>query len=310
MHTSKAFPSRLPFLLFTSFALLTGLSSAATPDPELEKAIAESTASLPKVPATKVTPSGLYPSSTALPLSEVFSVEKNPGRGTIHFSKPGNEPQTFSFGPDTGHYACALVFPHETLPPAVQAEFRDNEVIQILFGTLNRSVGNRVGQFGAASLMVTRGAKASRVIPLRMPAVNDTPLPESGFFLFTSPETQSQSTDEEKLKNTFFGKGGFLKLSASASPRPLTVIAQGKKFSFKIQAMRMEIEAPLSTPFNNEDHTLHGQVEFPLYYPEGAAARKFVAELAENSFNAKASIHIPSELGRQLSSPPSKKPKK
>ncbi len=290
--------------------ILFSLHAFATPaaDPELEKAISDTPAT-PTAPAaapTLVPPVTAAPS--ALPLVDLFSVDQNPGRGTLEYSK-GGETQKILFGPETGHYLLGMVFSNDTLPDALQNDFKRNEVIQLAMGTIAKFASGRVGQFGAATLMVTRGTQARRVVPLRIPGSTEAPLPESGLFLFTSPEMQVQMADEEKLKGTFFAKGGSVTLTASGSPRSIQVTAEGKKIPFKMQSMRMEILANLVTPFNSAENSIHGRVEFPMYWPEGPTGKKLAKQLAGNSFNAKNAIAVPDDLGskrRNLTRTPTK----
>lgn len=279
-------------LLFALFAI----PLFAGVDSELEKAISESTASTAPVKTLSAS------APAAFPFAEAFSTEKNPGKGTLRFSKANGEPLTISLGTETGHYISGLVFPYDTLPAGLRDEFKNSDVIQLSFGTQPSSVGPRIGQFGAVTLKVSRGTKLQRIVPLKMPSINEVPLPESGYLLFASPELLSAGSDEEKLKNTFFAREGSLSLVATASPRPLVVLAEGRKIAFKIQPMRMDIEATLATPFNTEEPRLVGKVEYPLYYPDSASARKYLSRLADSVFTAKSSLQPPSDLGRKISS--------
>lgn len=268
------------------------LLAAPSPDPELEKAISET----PATPTPAPQPPVVSPQPTALPLVDLFSVEQNPGRGTLEYVKSG-ETEKIAFGPETGHYLLGMVFSNDTLPDAIRNDFKRNEVIQLAMGTISRFTSGRVGQFGAATLMVTRGSEAKRVVPLRIPGVAQAPLAESGLFLFTSPEMQVQMSDEDKLKGTFFAKGGSVTLTASGSPRSIQVTAEGKKVPFKMQSMRLELLANLVTPFNSAENSLQGRVEFPMYWPDGPAGKRLAKQLAGNSFNAKNAITVPDDIG-------------
>jgi hypothetical protein len=279
----------LLFALF-AFPLFAGV------DGDLEKAISESTAST--APAKTLS----APTANAFPFAEAFSTEKNPGSGTLRFSKATGEPLTITLGAESGHYISGLVFPNDALPPGLRDEFKNSDAIQLSFGTQPTSVGARIGQFGAVTLKVSRGTKPQRILPLKMPGMNEVPLAESGYLLFASPEMLSAGSDEEKLKNTFFAREGSLSLVATALPRSLLVLAGGRKIAFKIQPMRMDIEAILATPFNTEEPRLVGKVEYPLYYPDGASARAYLRQIAETTFNAKSSLRPPADLGRKITS--------
>jgi hypothetical protein len=307
---------------------------APAPDSELENAISEVPAATAAKPApgkekleklgapppiSAVTspdplaipmPSALATSGT-MPLIDLFSSEKNPGRGTLEYWRGSGDTEKITFGAETGHYIIGMVFAHDTLPRSLQEEFKNNEVVQLALGTLNRSAESRVSQFGTATLKVLRRVSKVRLLPLRIPGIADAPLPESGFLLFTSPGMQAQLSDEEKLKGTFFAREGALTLTATADPKPLSVAVEGRKIPFKMQAMRMEVQATLSTPFNSEEHQLRGTVEFPLYWPEGAVGKRIAREMAEAGFNAKSSIQIPEEFSasRQLAREPRSRPR-
>jgi hypothetical protein len=295
-------------------------AAPATTDSELESAIVEA----PKPPATAVTkaavPKLAPPTTTPLtpsapshfPLVDLFSAEKNPGRGTLEYVR-GSETDKIVFGADTGHYVMGMVFSHDTLPPAIQNEFKNNEVIQLIFGTIAHTAGSRVSQFGSATLMVTRQVAVTRTIPLRIPTPADPLLAESAFMLFTSPQMGAQLSDEEKLKGSFFAKDGNLILTAASTPKAIPVTVDGRKVPFKLQAMRMNVQAILTTPFNSEEHLLKGQVEFPLYWPDGAAGRRVAREMAEASFGGKSSIEVPDEFTasrRQVTAEPGKSTRK
>ncbi len=232
-------------------------------------------------------------------ISEVFSAEKNPGKGTLSYTLGGSQTESISFGDETGHYLIGLVFPLDTLPEAMRSEFKNKELIQLAMGTLSASLGNRIAQFGAMTVAVTKGARTVRQIPLSIPSNSDRGLSESGLLLFSSPQMPAQISDEEKLRGTFFGKGGSIGLSASTPPTPLNLVAEGKKVGFKVQSMRMELQASLSTPFNSEERQLSGKVEFALFYPDGVAAKRLLSQLAETAFNSKYSVQIPEEMGKQ-----------
>lgn len=287
------------YLVLLAWALSNLLSAAPAIDPELEKAISDAPPKTATSPSASATPS-------TLKLADFFSSEKNPGKGSLFYSQSATQTETISFGEETGHYLMGLVFSSDTLPESMRAEFKNKEVIQLAFGTAPKTAGTRVPQFGAMTLTVSKGARTLRSIPLRIPAVAEAPLPESGFLLFTSPQMQAQISDEEKLRGSFFAKGGAVTLSASTTAKPIPVVVEGRRVSFKIQAMRLDLQADLGTPFNSEEHHVRGKVEFPLYYPDGAAAKNILRQLAEASFNAKTAIRIPEELNtrRQITSKP------
>lgn len=301
---------RPAFVLVVGVLLISTLANGApvSTDAELENAIDDAptkvtppsappknpSAGIPKLAPPSVTT--LTPAApSAFPLVELFSADKNPGRGTLEYAH-GSTTEKIVLGAESGHYLMGMVFAHDTLPPSIQAEFKNNEVVQLAFGTLAQSAGARVPQFGSATLLVTRQMATTRTIPLRIPTPADPLLPESAFMLFTSPEMSAQLSDEEKLKGTFFAKGGNLILTAATTPRNIPVTVDGRKIPFKIQAMRMNVQATLTTPFNSEEHQLKGQVEFPLYWPEGAAGKRVAREMAEASFNAKTALEVPEEF--------------
>jgi len=272
--------------------LVLGAGSPASTDAELEKAIADPV--LVPVPSLPLAVPTIAP--PPLPLVDIFSADKNPGRGTFELTR-GGATEKIVIGPEAGHYVMGMVFSNDVLPDAVALDFKNNEVIQLAFGTLATAAGQKVGQFGASTLMVARGTHLLRLVPLRIPGPSQPSLPESGFLLFNSAEMASQQADDEKLKGTFFAKAGSISLSPATKMRSIQVTSQGRKVPFRMQGMRMELLATLITPFNNEEAQLRGTVEFPLYWPDGPSGKRVAKQLADASFNAKTAIRVPDELG-------------
>lgn len=237
-----------------------------------------------------------------IPLVDMFSSEKNPGRGTLEYVK-GTETEKITLGAETGHYLLGFVFSNDTLPKALQAEWKGNDVIQLAWGTHAPAAGARITQFGAATLRVLREVQPQRTVTLHIPQASDPKAAESGFLLFSSPQMASQISDEEKLKGTFFAKSGSLVLSSPVPPRSLKVPLDGRKIPFKMQAMRMEVQAVMTTPFSSEEHQLRGRVEFPLYWPEGSEGKRLARAMAETAFQAQTTLEIPKEFGKTKPAP-------
>jgi hypothetical protein len=249
------------------------------------------------------------PSSFVLP--EIFSAEKSPGQGTLTYTLPNSPTETISIG--SGSYAMGVVFPSDTLPDELKKDFKNKEVLQVLLGPSVANTGANPTPFGNLTLILaSKGPRSRRAIPLQIPVPQETPLPDTGYLIFSSPRMPAQVSDEEKLRKTFFAKRGSVSLSASTATKPLSVAINGKNVTFRVQGMRLEVQADLSTPFNNEERQLNGKFEFPLYYPEGQGAKKLIRQLAESSFQSKLSLHLPDEKGsrRQISSQPSPAPKR
>ncbi len=248
---------------------------------------------------------------TSLPLVEIFSSLKNPGRGTLEFVR-GEEKETITFGTENGHYLMGMVFENQILPKTLQVDFKKRDLVQLAFGNFLGGSDARVGQFGAATLVVQQNTQAERLLPLRPPSNGEAAPLESAFLLFTSPSSNAQLSEEEKLKSTYFGKEGYFTLRATAPPKKISVLLDSQKVPFKMQAMRLEIQGKLGTPFNSGETGLTGSVEFPLYWPDGKEGRRLAKQLAESSFNAKARIEIPAELAtmrRQVTAEPAREPR-
>jgi hypothetical protein len=231
-------------------------------------------------------------------LLELFSVEQNPGHGSLVY-KQGDRTEAIEFGGVTGHYALGMVFPSESLPEPFPRQFKDSKILQMAFGTTQSHLQGQIPQFGSASLITGTLPKSATSYPLVVPSGKDKILKEIALLLFSSPSAMKEQSDEDKLKGTFFAQGGTLALSPVGQPHVVELKSQGKVLLFKAQVFRVAFDAQLVTPFNAQENALKGTLEFPVYWPHGREAEKLTQRIARESLSGLASLSVPS---RQTSS--------
>ena len=217
-------------------------------------------------------------------LVDLFSVEQNPGRGTLEFRR-GKTVEKITLGSSSGLYGLGMVFKGAKLPFQYGKEFQDDFIIQIALGTLKSRIESQIPQFGAATLITPKVPKGATRFAIKVPkkgVVN--PDKHLGLVLFSSPSTPNDLGDEYKLKNTFFAQSGTLTLSRESKPKSIDVRAQGQTMQFKLLLMKVEVDLVMGTPFSAESSSLTGTLEFPVYSPHGAPAIAFTERIAGESF--------------------------
>jgi hypothetical protein len=271
----------------------------APTDKELEAAIADELFDSPPSQAPganpnnspfSTTPSAATMSSieTSLSLAESFSAEKNPGKGSFTYKKV-DQTEVIDLGTESGQFGFGLVFRHATLPEEFLRSYGKQDIIQFSFGTLPGKAEGRVPEFATMALFTKVKPKEWQSYPL-MVGVQRQPGQEFGLVLFTTPRASAERSDEEKLRETFFARGGQVRLKSNGAAKGLDVDAGGKKVSFKVQAMKLEIEAELATPFNAQKNQLQGSVEIPVYWPDSPAALNWMKKIAFQSLLASNSV--------------------
>ncbi|MBY0370402.1 hypothetical protein K2X33_06930 [bacterium] len=300
-------------LLLCAITFLAFPAWAGPADADLESAISDAPAAKASpLPKTSVLPNqtripASAPTMPTLKLQDFFSTEKNPGNGLLEFTG-GGATEKITFG-DT-HYVMGLVFGNPTLPPHLQAQLKKQEILQLVFGSLGGGAAERVAQFGSATFVVQGGKRAQRTLPWFTPATNSPAPGEYALWLFTSPDLSSQISEEEKLKNTFFGKEGTAILSTTSEPKTIHVAVRGSKLAFKMQSMRLEVSGKLNTPFVGDTRELKGTIEFPLYWPESDAARKMALNFANTSLDTPHAVTLPTDAPASTRVLSSKRPAK
>jgi hypothetical protein len=285
------------------FELLTDKSVPA--DAELESAISEDLLEKPSAtPPSLADPAekGLeanaqaqlpLPSPVEPPLSLVdsFSSEKNPGKGTLTYKRV-DQNEVIDLGAESGVFGFGLVFRSSVMPEQFIREYGPIDVIQFAFGNLPSKASGRIPEFGTMAVFSRNKPSEWKPYPLAVGGQRQ-PGQEFGIILFTSPKALAARSDEERLRDSFFSKSGQVRLKSSGSTHGLDVDAQGKKVSFKAQAMKLELDAELSTPFNAQKHQISGAVEVPVYWPESPAALSWMRKIALQSLLASNTVSSP-----------------
>ncbi len=253
----------------------------------------------PKGPKTSAAATVPVPADSGLRLVEIFSVEKNPGAGSLDY-QAGKEPlEKIYFGSASGLYALAMAFNGAQLPDQYGKNFRQDLIIQMALGTLKSKLDIQVPQFAAATL-IGQGLPQGRTrYPVVLPQEGKTNSSKAmSLLLFAPPKTPNELTDEQKLRTTLFAQSGYLELRRTGASKGIEVQAQGKNLHFKVYPLEMKVDVALGTPFNTLTSTLKGKIQFPLYIADGEAAEAFTQRIAGDSL---AGTIKPS--GRDVASP-------
>lgn len=224
------------------------------------------------------------PASPPLQLVEIFSVEQNPGSGTLEYQTPTEAPQKIPFGSASGIYGLAMAFKGKNLPDQYGKNFKADLIIQMALGTLKSKLEAQVPQWAAATL-IGPGVPIDKVrYPVVVPQEGKTNFARAmSLLLFTLPNTPNELSDEQKLRSTFFAQAGSLDLRATGMPKFVDVQAQGKTLRFKMYPIEMGVNVTLGTPFSAQAGTLKGKVQLPLYSPYGKPAEEFTQRIAGES---------------------------
>jgi len=218
---------------------------------------------------------------TPVKINDLFSTEKTPGAGKLVYTS-GEKTETIEFGGESGHFGMGLIFGSKVLPPSVMKDLKGDEVVQIVMGTQRNKIKLQVPQFSSATL-ISRGISSTHnAYKLTVPNGSEQG-PAIALMLFTSPQTASEQSDEDKLKGTFFAQAGRLTVVPKGRTQTLTVRYQGKNINFGVQTLSISVDAQLVTPFNSLENTLKGEIEFPVYSPKGKAAEDMLRKIAADS---------------------------
>lgn len=219
---------------------------------------------------------------TTMPLNELFSVEEDPGTGSLVY-KQGDKKETIAFGKETGHYGLGMIFKGSSLPEPYSKDLVGNEILQIALGTARAKLQYQVPQFGSATIVMKGKPKDTATYPLMVPN-GGAQVKKLALLLFTSPATPNEQSDEEKLKGTFFAQAGSVTVQPKGAEKIIGVRYQGKNVNFKTQKMVIDFRAKLVTPFNSQDSSLEGKVELPVYRPHGKEAQRLLGKMVGDSF--------------------------
>ncbi len=234
----------------------------------------------PKVSAAATAPDP----APQLRLVEIFSVEQNPGAGTLEYQSGKDAPEKIVFGAGSGIYALAMAFNGNSLPDQYGKNFKKDTIIQMALGTLKSKLEGQVPQFSAATLIGPGLPTSNARYPVIVPQEGKSNLLKTmALVLFTLPNTPNELNDEQKLRTTFFAQSGYLELQMNGAAKVVDVQAQGKNLRFKMYPLEMAVNVTLGTPFSAQAATLKGKIQFPLYTPHGKPAQEFTQRIAGES---------------------------
>lgn len=246
---------------------------------------------------------------TPVKVGELFSNEKNPGLGKLVYTS-GEKTETIEFGGDSGHFGMGLVFTNKVLPESVIKDLKGDEIVQIVMGTQRGKIKLQVPQFSSATL-ISRGISSTHnSYKLTVPSGSGEQDPAIALLLFTSPQTASEQSDEDKLKSTFFAQSGRLTVVPKGRRELLSVRYQGKNINFNVQTLSVTVDAHLVTPFNSLENTLKGEIEFPVYSPKGKAAEDMLRKIAADSLGGLTTAPVSEAISshrRDVAGSPAKK---
>jgi hypothetical protein len=218
-------------------------------------------------------------------LVDMFSVESEPGEGTLEFGTKKEDMEKISLGAVSGHYGLAVIFPGKMLPPPYNKDFKNQHVIQLAIGTLKSKLENRVPQFGAGTFIAKRVPTAVTTFNFIVPSEKKKHGANTALLLFTSPNSPADQKDEEKLQKTFFGKEGSIRITPIGTVKSISVKGENASVTFRKQLMKLEFQGALKTPFSDSEKSLTGTIQLPFFWPQNKEAEKLTRRLAAQSMN-------------------------
>ncbi|MCB0416943.1 MAG: hypothetical protein H6617_07550 [Bdellovibrionaceae bacterium] len=222
---------------------------------------------------------------TKIEITSLFSPEENPGSGTLIFTQ-GERGEEIKLGLESGYYAYGLVFRSDLLPQPHRHNFGNKLIIQVSFGTVRSKLVGRIPQFGALTLFAQGIPEIPRTFVLRTQPKSGSVVKTGAVMLLSSPSSMQEQSDEEKLRGSYFAKGGKLIVTPMGALKVLSTGSGKEKLKFNAQAFEFQFEASMMTPFNNQvKGGLDGKINIPLYWPANKAARELLTDLAVQSLD-------------------------
>jgi hypothetical protein len=237
---------------------------------------------------------------------EAFSPEQNPGKGTLSY-KTGDKVRSIQLGGQSGFYGVGMIFHGTQLPDNFKQELKDRYIVQVALGNLTAKDKNLIPEFAAVTLILKKLPTEKKTVKTVMPTGKETKIDEGALILFSNPETPTDRADEEKLRGTYFANSGVLTLTPVGKPEVVDIRADNGHYKFKTQAMRMEFNSLLVTPFNVQPADMRGTLEIPIFWPHDKRSELFAKHIAEESLGTPQGGATPSEATprhpRDLASP-------
>ena len=225
-------------------------------------------------------------------LIDVLSVEQITGQGTLEYTQGANA-EKITLGDPAGRYGYGMIFNGSMLPASVVSKFHHKHVLQFALGTVRAKVGKQVSQFASIAILTSHLPVKKTLYRLVVPTGKESPLSEMALMMFMAPEAMAQTSDEEKLRSTYFADTGSLSLEPQGEAKAVQVPTENGKLDFMMRMMKMRIETTLITPFNAQENVLDGEITVPLYWPKSKEAEHFMDSIAHESLVGAAPVPMP-----------------
>lgn len=174
------------------------------------------------------------------------------------------------FGPDSELMGVGFIFHPESIPPTFQSKSGDYRLLQILFS-------KRGIQAPFASVLIQAENFKAKEQTFRVAISKEDP--KKAWMMVSSPNIKETLSNEEKLKGTYFGSQGVVKLSFIDTPSQTIVKFGEKTLTFKIQKLKVTFNAILTTPFNPLAGDIGGTVSIPVLWAEEQASLDQLSQL-------------------------------
>ncbi|MBI3293310.1 MAG: hypothetical protein HYZ71_01110 [Deltaproteobacteria bacterium] len=238
---------------------------------------------------------GATPPSNSTAFTELFNLKQNASLGELSFRR-GTTTEKLSFGATTGLYAIGFEVDSTLLPAPYQNQFKGQQVLQIILG--NANPGDKLSQFGSFLLVADVSGNQSQ---LRVPTKDNQSSRNALYVQFRSPQTPSNTADEEALKSTFFASSGVGRVDPKGKPEGLAVSFSDRRLRFSKRRVRVELNTLLATPFNPESADIKGAIELALFSPGSDETTSFLREVLAETLRA------PTPKGPPILNPAKKK---
>jgi hypothetical protein len=206
--------------------------------------------------------------------------DKNPGLGSLNFHH-GTENEFIELGP--AHYGYGIIFSSAAFPEFTAEEFKGKYLLQIALGNTKSKETKKAAQFSTLSILSQAFPSKAKTFNVVLRSAKPLGFEEKALVLFSSPKLGFDISEEEKLKDTYYGRAGTIAIHAQDSPTLVNVKGQSEPVSFKSQMYRIDFKVALSTPFNPVDGDLTGVMLLPVYWPAGKSAEKFTRQIASKN---------------------------
>lgn len=228
---------------------------------------------------------GASPPSGSTALTELFGVKQNPSLGELKFRR-GTVTEKLTFGATTGLYALGFELPASLLPQPYRTQFAGEKVVQVLLG--NANPGEKISQF--ASLLILTDASGNET-QLRVPTKGNQDSKNTVYIQFRSPESPSNTPDEDSLKSTYFATSGLAKVGPKGKAEGVAISFSDRRLRFYKRRVRLEINSLMGTPFNPESADIKGAIELALFSAGSDETIVFLKEILSQTLRSPLASH-------------------